>query len=140
MEHGATGGSLRCALGSVSEQHRQPISALCQSCRRFTEERDQHACRLAYAACPWRLRVKPSLQLSFVGAPSITLTLHVPERPDVYVTVKEAIGASVQHQELRVTVGEAWTEVLFDLRGPRDERLQVAIYHPRVSSRSNPVS
>jgi hypothetical protein len=77
-----------------------------------------------------RLRVKPSLQLSFVGAPSIPLALRVPERPDVHVTMKEAIGAAVQHQELHVAVGEVWIEVLFDLRGPHDDRLRVEVFHP----------
>jgi len=77
-----------------------------------------------------RLRLKPSLQLSFVGAPSIPLALRVPERPDVHVTIKEAIGAAVQHQELHVAVGEVWIEVLFDLRGPHDERLRVEVFHP----------
>ena len=78
----------------------------------------------------WRLRLEPSLQLSLVGAPSIPLALRVPERPDVHVTMKEAIGAAVQHQELHVAVGEVWIEVLFDLRGPHDDRPRVEVFHP----------
>jgi hypothetical protein len=85
-----------------------------------------------------RVRVKPSLQLSFVGAPSIALALRVPERPDVQVTIKEAIGAEVSNQVVRMAGGEAWVEVLFDLRGPQDERVRVELFHPEAVERIEP--
>ena len=85
-----------------------------------------------------RVRVKPSLQLSFVNAPSIALALLVPGRPDVQVTIKEAIGATLSNQALRIAIGEAWAEVLFDLRGPQDERVRVEMFHPEAAEHIEP--
>ena len=100
---------------TVSHRHR-PQAGLA----RFSIEAEPLPDLLGFSRL--RLRVKPSLQLSFVGAQTISLALRVPERPDVHVTIKEAIGAEVQHQELRLAIGDTWVEVLFDLRGPHDER------------------
>jgi hypothetical protein len=77
-----------------------------------------------------RVRVTPSLQLSFVGTQALTLALRVPERPDVHVTIKEAIGAEVLNQEVRLAIGDTWVEVLFDLRGLHDERTRIELFHP----------
>jgi hypothetical protein len=108
---------------TVSHRHRPQASIA-----RYTLAADALPEVLGYSRL--RLRVLPSLQLSFVGAQTISLALRVPERPDVYVTLKEAINAEVQNQEVRLAIGDPWVEVLFDLRGPHDERTRVELFHP----------
>ncbi len=41
----------------------------------------------------------------------------------------------MSNQALRIAVGEAWVEVLFDLRGPQDERVRVEMFHPEAVER-----
>lgn len=81
-----------------------------------------------------RVRVKPAPVaqgvLSFVGAREINVALRVPERPDIQVTIKDAPGAGVKNQQLQIAVEGGWVEVLFDLKGQRDERVRLEIYHP----------
>ncbi|ACC80910.1 BREX-6 system phosphatase PglZ [Nostoc punctiforme] len=81
-----------------------------------------------------RVRVKPAPVaqgvLSFVGAREINVALRVPERPDIQVTIKDAPGAEVKNQQLQIAVEGDWIEVLFDLKGQRDERVRLEIYHP----------
>ena len=81
-----------------------------------------------------RIRVKPAPVaqgvLSFVGAREINVALRVPERPDIQVTIKDAPGAEVKNQQLQIAVEGDWIEVLFDLKGQRDERVRLEIYHP----------
>ncbi len=81
-----------------------------------------------------RVRVKPAPVaqgvLSFVGAREINVALRVPERPDIQVTIKDAPGAEVKNQQLQIAVKGDWIEVLFDLKGQRDERVRLEIYHP----------
>ena len=108
---------------TVSHRHRPQVSIA-----RFSIEAEALPDLLGYSRL--RVRVMPSLQLSFVGTQTISLALRVPERPDVHVTMKEAINAEVHHQELRLAIGDTWVEVLFDLRGPRDERTRVELCHP----------
>jgi hypothetical protein len=81
-----------------------------------------------------RVRVKPAPVaqgvLSFVGAREINVALRVPDRPDIQVTIKDAPGAEVKNQQLQIAVKGDWIEVLFDLKGQRDERVRLEIYHP----------
>ena len=67
--------------------------------------------------------------LSFVAARAINLALRVPDRPDIQVIIKDAPGAEVRNQQIRLTV-EEWVEVLFDLKGQRDERVRLEVFHP----------
>ncbi len=68
--------------------------------------------------------------LSFVAARAISLALRVPERPDIQVTIKDAPGAEVKNQQIRLAVEADWVEVLFDLKGQRDERVRIEVFHP----------
>jgi succinylglutamate desuccinylase len=56
----------------------------------------------------------------------------------VHVTLKEAINAGVHNQELRLAIGDTWVEVLFDLRGPHDERTRVELFHPEGAEQTAP--
>jgi hypothetical protein len=67
------------------------------------------------------------------GSKMIHLALRVPERPDIQVTIKDAPGAvmnNLNKHQLAVALNQDWIEVLFDLTGPRDERVQVEVYEP----------
>src|SRR5262249_46002134 len=92
---------------TVPNRHRPQVSFA-----RYSIEAEALPAMLGYSRL--RVRVMPSLQLSFVGAQTINLALRVPERPDVHVTMKEAISAEVHNQELRLAIGDIWVEVLFD--------------------------
>lgn len=80
-----------------------------------------------------QLRVKPAPVaqgvLSFVAA-TINLALRVPDRPDIQVTIKDAPGAEVKNQQIRLAVEADSVEVLFDLKGQRDERVRIQVFHP----------
>ncbi|HSP81702.1 MAG TPA: BREX-6 system phosphatase PglZ [Myxococcaceae bacterium] len=81
----------------------------------------------------------PQGNLGFVAASTITVSLRIPERPDIRVALKDAGGAGVlRNGQLEVTVGEAWTEVFFSLEGPRDERVRVEAFHPDSAERVSP--
>lgn len=90
-----------------------------------------------------RLRavVAPSPQgsLGFAAARSISVALRVPDRPDIRVALKDVGGAgSLEGIQLQVPVGEAWTEVVFSLEGPRDEQARVQVFHPESAERVQP--
>jgi hypothetical protein len=82
-----------------------------------------------------RLRVVlapvPQGSLGFVAASTVNVGLRVPERSDIRVALKDAGGAgSLRNGQLQVPVGEVWTEIVFSLEGPRDERVRVETFHP----------
>ncbi|MBD2510110.1 BREX-6 system phosphatase PglZ [Nostoc muscorum FACHB-395] len=81
-----------------------------------------------------RLRVKPAplpqSVLNFAEAKTINLAFHVPNRQDIQITIKDVIGAGINNQQLQIPVTDEWVEVLFDLRGQRDERVRIEIFHP----------
>jgi hypothetical protein len=63
----------------------------------------------------------------------IHLALRVPERPDIQVTIKDAPGAvmnNLNKHQLAIALNQDWIEVLFDLTGLQDERVQVEVYGP----------
>jgi hypothetical protein len=78
--------------------------------------------------------------LSFVGASKINLGLHVPNRPDILVNVKQVVGAEVNNQQFRVEVDGDAVEILFDLKGQRDERVRVEVYHPDETEKVEPTT
>ena len=89
-----------------------------------------------------QIRVKPAPLaqgvLSFVAAREINLALRVPERTDIQVTIKDAPGAEVKNQQIRLAVEADWVEVLFDLKGQRDERVRIEVFHPDRSEDVEP--
>jgi PglZ domain len=87
---------------------------------------------LGHSRLQVRLLPAPVAQsvLSFVNSSGITLGLRVPGRSDIRLSVKEAIGAELANQQVRLPVGGEWVELFFDLKGDRDERVQVEVFHP----------
>ena len=81
-----------------------------------------------------KLKLKPKSislgGLTFVGTDKVNLALRVCDRSDIVITIKEAVGVELKNQELYLQADETWVEVLFDLRGNKDERIRVEIFHP----------
>jgi hypothetical protein len=81
-----------------------------------------------------KVRVKPApvaqSVLSFTGTQRITLSLRVPDRPDIEISLKDAPGATLNNQQIRVEPDKDWIRILFDLKGDRDERVRIEVYHP----------
>ena len=82
-----------------------------------------------------QVRVKPASSaqgiLSFAGGTKlINLALRVRDRPDITIQIKDAPGATVNNQQVKVELDKDWLEILFDLTGPNDDRVRVEIYHP----------
>jgi hypothetical protein len=82
-----------------------------------------------------QIRVKPIAAEERRGsvhpAPMIHLALRIPERPEIQVTIKDAPGAvmnNLNKHQLAIPLNQDWIEVLFDLTGPEDERVRVAVY------------
>lgn len=90
-----------------------------------------------------KLRLKPeSLNLgglAYVGTEKVNLALRVSDRPDILITIKEAPGVEIRNQELYLQANETWAEVLFDLRGSKDERVKIEIFHPDDIAEIEPV-
>ena len=91
-----------------------------------------------------RLRVKSAPValggLTFAGAETVTLALRSRDRADVQVTIKDAPGIEVRNQQLRLKVEADWVEVYFDVRGERDERVRVQVYHPDSTEDIDPIT
>jgi hypothetical protein len=81
-----------------------------------------------------QLRVKPApdVQLTFIGARTVSLALRVFNRSDIRLTVKDAPGVELKNQVLQVPVESDWAEVLFDLKGQQSDRVNIEIYHPEA--------
>ncbi len=76
--------------------------------------------------------------LAFVGSRFLDVTFRVPERPDIEIAMKDARGAELADQKLRLRVGEP-AEVFFELRGEHDERVRLEIYHPAGEDQVTPL-
>lgn len=87
---------------------------------------------LGYSRLKLRVKPAPVAQgvLSFAGTKAINLALRVPDRSDIQITIKDAPGAEINNQQIRVPIDSDWLEVLFDLKGEQDERVRVEIFHP----------
>ena len=77
-----------------------------------------------------RAKVMPAAQgvLSFTGAATINLSLRVPNRPDIDLTIAEAPGAVLNNQQVQAEVSGDWVEVLFNMVSLQDERVKVEVY------------
>ncbi len=86
-----------------------------------------------------QIRVKPIAEEQGVpvnpAGKMIHLALRVPDRLDIQVTIKDAPGAvmnNLNKHQLTIALNQDWTEVLFDLTGPQDERVRVEVYEPET--------
>jgi hypothetical protein len=90
------------------------------------------------------LRVKPAPValggLTFVGADTVTVALRVRDRSDLQVTIRDAPGIEVKNQQLLLKVEGDWAEVFFDLKGDRDERVRVEVFHPDAIEDIDPIT
>jgi PglZ domain len=81
-----------------------------------------------------KLRLKPESinldGLAYVGNEKVNLGLRVSERSDIAIAIKEAPGVEVKNQQLYLQPNNTWAEVLFDLKGSKDERVRIEIFHP----------
>ncbi|RJP85374.1 MAG: BREX-6 system phosphatase PglZ [Desulfobacteraceae bacterium] len=85
---------------------------------------------LGYSRIRVSVGVAANSQLNIAGTQSINLSLRVAERSDVKVSIKEAGGVNLNNQVFGVLVDNKPVEVLFDLSGPRDERVRLEVFHP----------
>ena len=93
-----------------------------------------------------RLRVRvvtvPNAQgiLSFAAINQVAIALRVPDNPDILVELRDAPGARLEGQQALVPVGEQWAELFFALKGLRDCRSRVEVYHPSANVQLKAVS
>lgn len=95
---------------------------------------------LGFSRLQLRVKPAPGVQLTFIGARTVSLSLRVPNRPDIQLTIKDAPGIEVKNQVLQVPVESDWIEVLFDLKGSQGERVPVEIYHPEGTEEVEPTT
>ncbi|MGC1308316.1 MAG: BREX-6 system phosphatase PglZ [Phormidesmis sp.] len=80
-----------------------------------------------------QVKVKPAANaqgvLTFTGARQINLSLRVPNRPDIDVDIAEAPDAQLKNQQVQIAIDQDWVEILFKLKGPKDERIKLEVYH-----------
>ena len=91
-----------------------------------------------------RLRIQPAPDaqsvLNFSDTTTVNVGLRVPDREDIQIFIKEAGDAIVKNQLIALNVDGIWVEVLFDMKGPNDERLRVEAFHPDVLKQVTSVS
>jgi len=85
---------------------------------------------LGFSRLQLRVKPAPGVQLTFIGARTIGLSLRVVDRPDIQLTIKDAPGLEIKNQVLQVPVESNWSEVLFSLKGQQGERVSIEVYHP----------
>ncbi len=90
--------------------------------------------RLRLALAPER---DAQSELSFVATVRVGLALRVPQRDDVRVDLKDAVGAALHNQQVQLEVGGS-AEVAFELLGGADERVRVEVYHPEGTCEIEP--
>lgn len=76
--------------------------------------------------------------LEFAGSRTVDVALRVPDRDDVTIALKDVRGAERVSRELRLEVGKP-ADVLFELSGPRDERVRLELYHPDAEEQVTPL-
>ncbi len=91
-----------------------------------------------------RLRVRLcSMFIVQSGLPTassgISLGLRVLGRPDIRLTVQEASGAELTYQRVHLPVNGDWVELFFELKGERDEQVQVEVLHPDATEAVTPM-
>ncbi|MGB3294137.1 MAG: BREX-6 system phosphatase PglZ [Phormidesmis sp.] len=110
---------------TVSHRHHNTLSLV-----KYKIEAEAKAAIAGYSRL--QVKVKPAATpqgvLSFTGAKAVNLSVRVPNRPDINVKIAEAAGALLKNQQIQVAVEQDWAEVLFNLVGPRDERVKIEVF------------
>ncbi len=79
--------------------------------------------------------------LGFATAQSIDVGLVAVGAPHVRVVIKDVSGAGSLHTgRVRLPIGKEWTEVVFAIEGPRDERIKIKVLHADNIDHVQPVT
>jgi hypothetical protein len=115
-------------ITTVQDAHLQESSAFTVNYQIEAEAKPE---MLGYSRL--QIRVEALAETTSPDSKMIHLALRVPERPDIQVTIKDAPGAvmnNLNKHQLAIALNQDWIEVLFDLTGLQDERVQVEVYEP----------
>jgi hypothetical protein len=115
---------------AVQDAHLQEASAFTVNYQIEAEAKPE---MLGYSRL--QIRVEAIAEITSPDSKMIHLALRVPERPDIQVTIKDAPGAvmnNLNKHQLAIALNQDWIEVLFDLTGLHDERVQVEVYGPEA--------
>ncbi len=85
---------------------------------------------LGHSRLQVRLQIAPEAlnRSTFEYRDEIALGLRVPERNDIQLSIKEAIGGQLRNQQVRIPLGGEWVELFFDLKGDRGEQVLVEVF------------
>ena len=110
---------------TVSHRQPNPLSLV-----KYSIEAEALVAIAGYSRLRVQVKPAPTAQgvLSFTGAKAINLSLRVPDRRDIDITIAEAPGAALKNQQVQVNVEQDWAEVLFNLVSLQDERVKVEVY------------
>lgn len=111
---------------TVSHRQPNPLSLV-----KYSIEAEALVAIAGYSRLRVQVKPAPTAQgiLSFTGAKTINLSLRIPNRRDIDITIAEAPGAALINQQVQVTVEQDdWAEVLFNLVSLQDERVKVEVY------------
>lgn len=86
---------------------------------------------MEYSRFRVRIREGQNMLLSFENkAISIAIRVVEPEVNSIRASCKQVQGGQLQHQQLLLTVGTEWAEVIFRLEGGTAARAAIELYHP----------
>ena len=86
---------------------------------------------MEYSRFRVRIREGKNMLLSFENkAVSIAIRVVEPEVNNIRASCKQVQGGQLQHQQLLLTVGSEWAEVIFRLEGGTAARAAIELYHP----------
>ena len=106
----------------------------------YTLEARAEAPILGHSRLKVRLKEDVETLLSFEKK-VIPLALRVvePDKAGIRVSCKVVNGGELRHQQIMLSVGAEWAEVLFTLEGGTEARAAIQIYHPDGSENIAPV-
>lgn len=105
----------------------------------YVLEAEAQAPVLSHSRIRVRIREGDSMMLGFENK-AITVAIRVvdPEGSKIRASCKQVQGALLQHQQLLVTVGAEWAEVIFTLEGGSVPRAAIELYHPDGQEKISP--
>jgi hypothetical protein len=80
----------------------------------------------------------PNTQLTLSGTRTVALAIRSQDRADIAVAIKEAPGGRVEDGVVQVEADGSPVEIIFDLTGPRDERVRLEVYALEGGDRAAP--
>lgn len=83
-----------------------------------------------------RVREGKSMMLSFENK-TVAVSIRLSDAA-THVSYKQVQGATLQHQQLLLTVGADWAEVIFSLEGGKAPRVNLELYHPDGQEKIEP--